>query len=128
MDAGLSGLPATDGGIGTGTNSVAAAPSATRLRRTATYRRIVRVTSTVAETVRVKRRRSRNGTTIASKTITGTTSGVRAFDVVVPRRMDGGSARLTMTYTDAAGLTNAHDEIDAADEPAPKQTKPAAVA
>lgn len=70
---GLSALPATGGGAGasTGTaNSVAAALSATRFRRTASNRRILRATSTVAETVRIRARLSRNGTTLASKTVT----------------------------------------------------------
>ena len=105
--AGLSGLPASGSGTGGGTtaNSVAAAPSATKFRRTASNRRILRVTSTVAETVKVKARLSRNGATIASRTVTGITSGVRALDLAVPRATGGGTARLTMTYTDGAGLT-----------------------
>ncbi len=65
---------------------------------------ILRPTSTVAETMRVRARESRNGKTIASKTVTGVTAGVRALDLVVPRATAGGSARLTMTHTDAAGL------------------------
>ncbi len=106
---GLSGLPATGGGTGTGTgsgsaNSVAAALSATKFRRTATNRRILRATSTVAETVRVRARLSRNGAAIASRTVTGVTSGVRGVDLPVPRATAGGTARLTMTYTDGAGL------------------------
>jgi protocatechuate 3,4-dioxygenase beta subunit len=100
---GLSGLPST--GTGTGTaNSVAAALSATAFRRTAANRRILRATSTVAGTVKVKARLSRNGTTIATKTVTGVTSGVRALDLAVPQVTGGGTARLTMTYTDGAGL------------------------
>ena len=105
---GLSGLPAGGSGTGTGTgtaNSVAAALSATKFRRTATNRRILRVTSTVAETVKVRARLSRNGVTIASRTVTPITAGVRAIDVSIPRTAAGGSARLTMTFTDAAGLT-----------------------
>ncbi|HEV7808743.1 MAG TPA: intradiol ring-cleavage dioxygenase [Solirubrobacteraceae bacterium] len=107
---GLSGLPAIGGGTGTDTdtstaNSVAAALSATSFRRTASHRRILRATSTVAETVKIKARLSRNGTTIVSKTVAGVTSGVRAVDLGVPRSSAGGGARLTMTYTDAAGLT-----------------------
>jgi protocatechuate 3,4-dioxygenase beta subunit len=102
---GLSGLPATGGGTGSGTsNSVAAALSATKFRRTASNRRILRATSTVAETVKIRARLTRSGTTIASKTVTGVTSGVRAIDLGVPRATAGGSARLTMTYTDGAGL------------------------
>jgi protocatechuate 3,4-dioxygenase beta subunit len=103
---GLSGLPSSTGtGTGTGTaNSVAAALSATAFRRTAANRRILRATSTVAETVKVKARLSRNGTTIAARTVTGVTSGVRALDLVVPKATGGGKARLTMTYTDGAGL------------------------
>jgi protocatechuate 3,4-dioxygenase beta subunit len=105
---GISGLPSSTGtgtGTGTGTaNSVAAALSATAFRRTAANRRILRATSTVAETVKVKARLSRNGTTIATKTVTGVTSGVRALDLVVPMATGGGTARLTMTYTDGAGL------------------------
>jgi len=106
---GLSGLPATSSGTGTGTtataNSVAAALSATKFRRTASNRRILRATSTVAEAVKVRARLSRDGVTIASKTVTGVTSGVRAIDLTVPRATAGGSARLTMTYTDGTGLT-----------------------
>ena len=83
---------------------MAAALSATKFRRTASNRRILRVTSTVAETVKVRARLSRNGTTIASKTVTGVTAGVRALDLTVPRATGGGSASLTMTYTDGAGL------------------------
>ena len=103
---GLSGLPATSSGTGTTgtTNSVAAALSATKFRRTASNRRILRATSTVAETVKIRARLTRNGVTIASKTVTGVTSGVRAIDLSVPRATAGGSARLTMTYTDGAGL------------------------
>ena len=82
---GLSGLPSSGGGTGGGTsggtNSVAAALSATKFRRTASNRRILRVTSTVAETVKVRARLSRSGTTIASKTVSGVTSGVRALDL-----------------------------------------------
>ena len=101
---GLSGLPAGTG-TGTGTaNSVAAALSATAFRRTAANRRILRATSTVAETVKVKARLSRNGTTIATKTVTGVTAGVRALELAVPKATGGGTARLTMTYTDGAGL------------------------
>jgi protocatechuate 3,4-dioxygenase beta subunit len=93
---GLSGLPATGGGAGasTGTaNGVAAALSATRFRRTASNRRILRATSTVSETVRIRARLSRNATTLASKTVAGVTSGVRAIDLGVPRSPAGGSAR-----------------------------------
>ena len=99
---GLAGLPS---GTGTGTaNSVAAALSATAFRRTASNRRILRATSTVAETVKVKARLSRSGVTIATKTVTGVTAGVRALDLAVPKATGGGTARLTMTYTDGAGL------------------------
>jgi protocatechuate 3,4-dioxygenase beta subunit len=109
---GLSGLPATgggsDGGTGTGTattrNTVAAALSAATFRRTASGRRMLRVTSTVAETVKVRARLTRNGTTIASRTVSGLTAGVRALDLSVPRAAAGGGARLTVTYTDGAGL------------------------
>jgi protocatechuate 3,4-dioxygenase beta subunit len=105
---GLSGLPATSGGTGSAgsatANSVAAALSATRFRRTASNRRVLRATSTVAETVKLRARLSRNGVTIASKTVTGVTAGVRAIDLAVPRATGGGSARLTMNYTDGAGL------------------------
>ena len=101
---GLSGLPSATG-TGTGTaNSVAAALSTTAFRRTAANRRILRATSTVAETVKVKARLSRNGTTLATKTVTGVTSGVRALELVVPKATGAGTARLTMTYTDGAGL------------------------
>jgi protocatechuate 3,4-dioxygenase beta subunit len=101
---GLSGLPSGTG-TGTGTaNGVAAALSATAFRRTAANRRILRATSTVAETVKVNARLSRNGMTIATKTVTGVTSGVRALDLLVPMATGGGTARLTMTYTDGAGL------------------------
>jgi protocatechuate 3,4-dioxygenase beta subunit len=99
--AGLSALPST----GTATaNSVAAALSAAKFRRTSSNRRILRATSTIAETVRIKARLSRNGTTIAAKTVTAVTPGVRALDLAVPRATAGGNARLTMTYTDGAGL------------------------
>ncbi len=54
--------------------------------------------------VKVRARLSRNGTTIATKTVAGVTSGVRALDLVVPKATGGGGARLTMTYTDGAGL------------------------
>ena len=103
---GLSGLPSIGGSSGGGTsaNSVAAALSATKFRRTAGNRRVLRVTSTVAETVKVRARLSRNGATIASETVTGVTSGVRALDLAVPCATGGGSARLTMTYSDGAGL------------------------
>lgn len=105
--AGLSGLPASAGGTGGGAaaNSVAAALSATKFRRTASNRRILRVTSTVAETVKVRARLSRSGRTIAARTVTGITAGVRGLDIAVPRATSGGPARLTMTYTDRAGLT-----------------------
>ncbi len=107
---GLSGLPSTGGGTGTGTgggtsaNGVAAALSATKFRRTAANRRILRATSTVAESVKVRAKLSRSGTTIAAKTVTGVTAGVRSLDLAIPRKTAGGTARLTMTYTDAAGL------------------------
>jgi protocatechuate 3,4-dioxygenase beta subunit len=106
---GLSGLPAVGGGTGAGTgtgsaNRVAAALSATKFRRTASHRRILRATSTVGETVKVRARLSRNGATIAARAVTGVTSGVRGIDLTVPRATAGGSARLTMTYTDSAGL------------------------
>lgn len=104
---GLSGLPATGGGTGGGTgtakNTVAAALSAATFRRTAGNRRVLRVTSTVAETVRVRARLSRDGTTIAARTVTGVAAGVRALDLSVPRAATGGSARLTVTYTDGGG-------------------------
>jgi protocatechuate 3,4-dioxygenase beta subunit len=104
---GLSGLPSTGGGTQTGTgtaNTVAAALSATRFRRTAANRRILRATSTVAESVKVRARLSRSGATIATRTTTGATAGVRSLDLVIPRATAGGTAWLTMTYTDAAGL------------------------
>jgi protocatechuate 3,4-dioxygenase beta subunit len=105
---GLSGLPADGSATGTGTgtaNRVAAALSATKFRRSSTNRRILRVTATVAETVKIRARLSRNSATIASRTVAGMTAGVRAIDVAVPRKAVGGSARLTLTFTDAAGLT-----------------------
>ena len=86
-------------------NTVAAALSATKFRRTTANRRILRVTSTVAETVKVNARLSRNGKTIASRTVSGLTAGVRALDLAVPRATGGGTARLTMTYTDGAVQT-----------------------
>ena len=90
--AGLSGLPASGSGTGTGTaNTVAAALSATKFRRTTANRRILRVTSTVAETVKVNARLSRNGKTIASRTVSGLTAGVRALDLAVPRATGGGT-------------------------------------
>lgn len=70
-------------------NRAAAALSATKFRRTAANRRILRATSTVAESVKVRARLSRNGTTIATKTVTGVTSGVRSIDLPIPRTTPG---------------------------------------
>jgi protocatechuate 3,4-dioxygenase beta subunit len=105
---GVSGLPSGAGtgtGTGTGTtNSVGAAIASTRFRRTKTGRRILRVSSTLAETADVSVRLSRSGTTIARKTSTGLKTGTRAVELRVPLRTAGGKARMTVVYKDAAGL------------------------
>ena len=103
---GLSGLPAS-AGTGTTTtttaNTVGAAIAGTRFRRTKTGRRILRVASTLTEPVDVTVRLSRSGTTIARKTA-ALAAGTRAVELRVPLRSVGGKARLTVVYTDAAGL------------------------
>ena len=43
--------------------------------------------------------------TIATRTVTGVTAGVRSLELAIPRKAPAGTARLTMTYTDGAGLT-----------------------
>jgi protocatechuate 3,4-dioxygenase beta subunit len=103
---GLSGLPS---GAGTGTgsgsaNTVGAAIASARFRRSTTGRRILRVTSTLTERADVTARLSRSGTTLLRKTASGLTAGSRAMDLRVPLRTPGGKARLTVVYTDAAGL------------------------
>jgi protocatechuate 3,4-dioxygenase beta subunit len=100
---GLAGLP---GATATGTGAtVAAAVGTTRFRRTSSNRRILRVTSTVGETVTITARLSRSGTTIARKTQGAVAAGARTLDVRVPRSTAGGGTRLTMTYADATGAT-----------------------
>jgi protocatechuate 3,4-dioxygenase beta subunit len=102
---GLSGLPS---GVGapTGTaNSVGAAIASTRFRRTATGRRILRVSSTLTETVDVTARLSRSNTTLVRRRTAGLASGTRGIDLRIGLRTPGGKARLTVVYTDAAGLT-----------------------
>ncbi len=107
---GLSGLPSSAGtGAGTGTasgasNSVGAAVASTRFRRTKTGRRILRVTSRLTESADVSARLSRSGTTLVRKTASDLATGTRAMDLRVPLRTPGGKARLTVVYTDAAGL------------------------
>jgi protocatechuate 3,4-dioxygenase beta subunit len=111
---GLAGLPgASAAGTGTGTDatatatagSVAAAISSTRFRRTASNRRILRVTSAVGETVTMSARLSRSGTTLARATHGAVAAGVRPLELHIPRATAGGGARLTMTYADASGAT-----------------------
>jgi protocatechuate 3,4-dioxygenase beta subunit len=100
---GLSGLPSPIG-TGTGTtNTVGAAVSSTRFRRTKAGRRILRVTSTLTEAVDVGARLSRSGTTLTRKTAS-LAAGTRAVELRVPLRWAGGKAKLTVVYTDAAGL------------------------
>jgi protocatechuate 3,4-dioxygenase beta subunit len=102
---GVSGLPAGTGttpGTGT-TNTVGAAIASTRFRRTKTGRRILRVSSTLAESVDVTARLSRSGTTLVRKTASLAT-GTRVVDLRVPLRTPGGTAKLTVVYTDGAGL------------------------
>ena len=100
-----SACPGLPSGTGTGTGRAREQrrrrARATRFRRTKTGRRILRVSSTVAETVKVRVRLSRSGTTIARKTVDRPTSGMRALDLRVPLRTAGGKARLTIIYTDA---------------------------
>lgn len=105
---GVSGLPSTTGtGTGTAagsTNAVGAALASTRFRRTKTGRRILRVTSTLTEPADVGARLSRSGQTLARRTSRVARSGTRAIELRVPLRAAGGKARLTVVYTDAAGL------------------------
>jgi protocatechuate 3,4-dioxygenase beta subunit len=96
---GLAGLPGATGA------TVSAAVGATRFRRTSSNRRILRVTSTVGETVMITARLSRAGTTIARTTQGAVAAGARTLDLRVPRSTAGGGARLTMTYADAGGAT-----------------------
>ncbi len=101
---GLSGLPSGTGtGTGTTANTVGAAIASTRFRRTKTGRRILRVTSTLSEPAAVTARLARSGTTLVRKTGSLAT-GTRAVELRVPLRTPGGKARLTVVYTDAAGL------------------------
>jgi protocatechuate 3,4-dioxygenase beta subunit len=101
---GLAGLPGSAGtGSGAG-NTVGAAIASARFRRSTTGRRILRVTSTLSETADVAARLSRSGTTLVRKTASGLAAGSRAMDLRVPPRTPGGKARLTVVYTDAAGL------------------------
>jgi protocatechuate 3,4-dioxygenase beta subunit len=103
---GLSGLPgATGTGTGNGATAgtVSAAVGSTRFRRTSSNRRILRVASTVGETVTITARLSRSGTTIAKKTQGAVAAGARTLELRIPRATAGGSARLTMTYADASG-------------------------
>jgi protocatechuate 3,4-dioxygenase beta subunit len=102
---GVAGLPSSAGaGAGTGTtNTVGAAIAATRFRRTTTGRRVLRLSSTLTEPVAVGVRLSRSATTIARKTASLAT-GTRAVELRVPLRTPGGKAKLTVVYTDAAGL------------------------
>jgi len=103
---GLSGLPTSTGtGTGTGTtaNTVGAAVASTRFRRTKAGRRILRVTSTLTEPVDATVRLSRSGSTIVRKSAT-LAAGTRAVELRVPLRTAGGKARLTIVYTDSAGL------------------------
>jgi len=98
--AGVSGLPSSTGTA----NTVRAAIASTRFRRTKAGRRILRVSSTLAESVDVTARLSRSGTTIVRKAASLAT-GTRALELRVPLRTAGGRARLTVVYTDGAGLT-----------------------
>jgi protocatechuate 3,4-dioxygenase beta subunit len=103
---GLSGLPSS---AGTGTqnataNMVGAAIGSARFRRSRTGRRTLRVTSTLTETADVAARLSRSGTTLVHKSASDLAAGSRAMDLRVPLRAPGGKARLTVVYTDAAGL------------------------
>lgn len=111
---GLSGLPTGAGtgagttGTGTGSgssNTVGAAIATTRFRHTTAGRRVLRLTSTLSETVAVAARLTRSGTTLVHKTATAQASGTRSMDLRIPLRAPGGKARLTVVYTDAAGLT-----------------------
>ena len=103
---GLSGLPSSTG-TGTGTassNTVGAAVASTRFRRTKTGRRILRVTSRLTESADVSARLSRSGTTLVRKSASDLATGTRAMDLRIPLRTPGGKARLTVVYTDGAGL------------------------
>ncbi len=102
--AGVSGLPSSTGTPTTpATNTVGAAIAATRFRRTKTGRRILRLSSTLTESVDVTARLSRSGTTIVRKSAR-LAAGTRAVELRVPLRTPGGKARLTVVYTDGAGL------------------------
>ena len=104
--------PAELAGTGSGTstsgtattNAVGAAVASTRFRRTKTGRRILRVTSRLTESADVSARLSRSGTTLVRKTASDLATGTRAMDLRIPLRTPGGKARLTVVYTDAAGL------------------------
>lgn len=100
---GLSGLPAPSGTT-TPAASVSAALTRTRFRRTASNRRILRVTSTLGERATTTARLSRSGATIARRSAT-TAAGTRAVELVVPRATAGGTARLTVVYRDGGGAT-----------------------
>jgi protocatechuate 3,4-dioxygenase beta subunit len=104
---GVAGLPSSTGtgtGTGTGTtNSVGAAIASTRFRRTTTGRRILRLSSTLTEPVAVTVRLSRSGTTLVRKTAS-LAAGTRAVELRVPLRTPGGKAKLTVVYSDGAGL------------------------
>jgi protocatechuate 3,4-dioxygenase beta subunit len=103
---GNGGLPASAGtGTGTTANSVGAAIASTRFRRTKSGRRILRVNSTLTEKADVSARLARSGTTIVRKKRSDLASGTRALELRIPLRTAGGKARLTVVYTDAAGLT-----------------------
>lgn len=105
---GLAGLPSTGTASGTGSTgtaiAVGAAIASTRFRRTKTGRRVLRLTSTLTETADVTARLSRSGTTIARKAASDLARGSRAMDLRIPLRTPGGKARLTVVYTDGAGL------------------------
>lgn len=114
---GLSGLPATGGGTGTGTTTasgVAAALSATTFRRTATNRGGGSADALDRTAGADRRARPR---------------AARPRPQAAARRRARDGARGLREFKDAiAARGGAQDELGAAAEPAPKQTKPAAVA
>ena len=68
-------------------------------------RRILRLTLDVDKTVAVSLRLSRNGTTLARKSVDRLRAGTRVQDLRLPMASAAGRARLTVTFKDTAGAS-----------------------
>jgi protocatechuate 3,4-dioxygenase beta subunit len=98
--AGLSDVPGTT----STTNVVGGSLGSAKVRKASSGKRVLDVELELGETVTAEAVLSRSGRTLASRT-KKLKSGTRTLAVSIPSKVAKGSARLTLTLTDAAGAT-----------------------